>query len=305
MDSRLTYSPLTEPGQATEVEYRMEFHLFSLSTFKPHPKADQHTIEWPEHLPGKNIVLDFQICDDGLYVLCKSPKTFFHEGREADVLQGWQWTSGRRHVQLAAPDDFRFESFVLLTPSSFIVPVAIARLPELNADALRQLRWEHRLYLYSFPPLNDVPTSGEPGHWTPTHVATVDLPPFKNNLVEGVPPLHMCIRTDPPPRHYNSPYPLHAPPPFLPEPESGVAILTITLALEIFPIRHNDLDIATTFNLIVPKTTLIKLLPEPISPILKQGFSRPVPVMPWARLAPNCRLFGPDRVQTGTCEFEI
>lgn len=292
--------PVTEPGQTTRVEYRMEFHLFSLSTFEPHPKAEQHIIEFPVHLKVKDITLDFQICDDGLYVLSKSMSTFGHAGSLADLLYGWQWTTGRCHVSLEAPPHVSFESFVLLTPWSFCIPTCISRLPdaELTPENIRDLYWTSHLYLYAFPPLNDVPEAGQ-GHWTATHVSTIDMPPFKNDILSGIPPQSMCIRTDPPPRHYNSPYPLHAPPPFLPDPESGVAIINFTLQTNMFPMRNPNVDFTSMFTLIVQKKTLIKHLPEPTSPLLKQTFSRPVPVVPWKKLAPNCRLLGPDRTQTG------
>lgn len=277
----------------------MEFHLLSLSTFEPHPKAEQHIIEFPVLLKSRSIMLDFQICDDGLYVLSKGIGPLGPEGGLPDLLYGWQWTTGRRHVSLEAPDHVSFESFVLLTPWSLCIPTCVSRLPdgELTPQNIRDLFWTSHLYLYAFPPLADVPEAG--GTWTAIHVSTVDMPPFKNDVLRGVPPMQMMIRTDPPPRHYNSPYPLHAPPPFLPDPESGVAIINFTLQQHIFPVRNTGLDFSSMFTLVVQKKTLIKHLPEPTSPLLKQTFSRPVPVVSWAKLAPNSRLLGPDRVPTG------
>lgn len=297
----VSVTPIREPGHG-QFQAMMELHLFSLSTFEPHPKAERHIIEFPQHLASDEIILDFQICDDALYVMSRGTGMFGEPDSPNSILYGWEWTTGRLHVGVEAPEHVSFESFVLLTPSSFCIPVTIARLPDaalapddLTPAAFRQLFWTHHLYLYAYPPLGDHAGSG---HWTAQHVSTVDMPPIKNRFLQGVPPMAMGIRTDPPPRTFNSPYPLHAPPPYLPDPESGVAIITFALQAHFFPMFNPELPDNPVFTLIVYKSTLAKLLPEPTSPLLKQAFSRPVPVMPFKRLAPDCRLLGPDRVPT-------
>ncbi|CAK9784540.1 hypothetical protein CC85DRAFT_283040 [Cutaneotrichosporon oleaginosum] len=282
----------------------MEFHLYSLSTFEPHPKAEKHIIEFPQHLDGEDIALDFQICDNALYVLSKGPGMLGRDDSPADVLYGWEWPTGRLHVSIEAPDHISFESFVLLTASSFCVTATVARVSngelapdDLTPEAFRELYWTHHLHLYAFPPISDHP-AGAP--WTAQHVSVINMPSINNRFLRGIPPMQMSIRTDPPPRTFNSPYPMHAPPPYLPDPESGVAIVTFVQQRGFFPLNPL-LPTAPTFTLIVAKATLAKLLPEPTSPLLKQTFSRPVPVVPFSRLAPDCRFFGPDRVMS--CEL--
>jgi hypothetical protein len=278
----------------------MEFHLYSLSTFKPHPKAEKHIIEFPHRLNARSIMLDFQICDDALYVMSKGMGMFGGEDGLPDLLYGWQWTTGRVHVKLQAPEQVSFESLVLLTPSSFCIPTAIARVGDgvvapndLTPATFRQLHWTHHLQLYAYPPLADHAPAGP---WTAQHVATIDMPRIKNRFLEGVPPMQMTIRTDPPPRTFNSPYPLHAPPPYLPDPESGVAIITFTLQHGFLPMRHPEMPPDPMFTLIVPKKTLAAHLPEPSSPLLRESYSEPVTVVPFDSLAPDCRFLGPDRV---------
>ncbi|BEJ12414.1 hypothetical protein CspHIS471_0208740 [Cutaneotrichosporon sp. HIS471] len=297
----VSVTPIHEPGQG-HFQAMMEFHLFSLTTYQPHSKAERHIIEFPQRLTLDEIMLDFQICDNALYIMSKGTGMFGGPNSPNDVLYGWDWTTGRLHVSLEAPEHVSFESFVLPTPSSFCITATVARLPDatlapddLTPDAFRQLFWTHHLYLYAFPPLADQP---ENGPWTAQHVSTIDMPPIKNKFLQGVPPMAMTIRTDPPPRTFNSPYPLHAPPPYLPDPESGVAIITFTLQQGLLPMINPELPENPMFTLIVLKSTLAKLLPEPTSPLLKQTFSRPVPVVPFKHLAPDCRLLGPDRVPT-------
>jgi hypothetical protein len=78
----------------------MYFHLLSLSTFEPHPRAAQAIVAWPMTLPRRRISLGFQICDDGLFVLNhKLP------GGAHDQVCGWQWTTGRLAVVSHSVDD--------------------------------------------------------------------------------------------------------------------------------------------------------------------------------------------------------
>lgn len=71
----------------------MHFHLLSLETFEPHPLARKKVLEWPETLVVPRIELSFQICDEGLFVI----KHNTPDG-PADLLCGWQWTTGRLGV---------------------------------------------------------------------------------------------------------------------------------------------------------------------------------------------------------------
>lgn len=73
--------------------WSMLFHLFSLSTFEPHPRAAFETMTWPEALSQPRISLGFQICDDGLFVLKHNAP-----GGPYDQICGWQWTTGRLGV---------------------------------------------------------------------------------------------------------------------------------------------------------------------------------------------------------------
>jgi hypothetical protein len=157
-----------------------------------------------------------------------------------------------------------FCSFVLLSASSFVIPAA--RVSD-NDDVTFHLE------LYAFPE-GDIPDKP----YTATHVATIDLP-----AVDRI--MGMSARTDPPPRHSFPEHPHRAPPPFAPHPKSGIAIFTF----ECFP------SIPTThYALFILKTTLLRYMPAPTSPLLKMPFSKPCPVIPWERIAPYCRLFGPN-----------
>ena len=71
----------------------MCFHFLSLSTFEPHPRAANPTLEWPVTLHRKKVSLGFQICDDGFFVLNHNSP-----GGPDDQVCGWQWTTGRLAV---------------------------------------------------------------------------------------------------------------------------------------------------------------------------------------------------------------
>lgn len=181
----------------------------------------------------------------------------------------------------------------MLTPWSYIVPTVVTRLnadTELNGDLddLSDLYWTLQLQLYAFPPISSDPES-EPH--IATLVATIDLPRMTSGIAHGLGPLAMTIRTDPPPRLTFPAYPLHAPPPFLPDPESGIAI--IDLAFHPW-LPRRDIPSNTRFTVVMLKSTLARYLPAPTSPLLTKPWSRPVPVIPWDTIAPEARVFGPD-----------
>lgn len=73
--------------------HTMHFHLLSLSTHEPHPRASIPVLQWPVSLLRRNISLAFQICDDGMFVLSQNIP-----GRPHCQLSGWQWTTGRLAV---------------------------------------------------------------------------------------------------------------------------------------------------------------------------------------------------------------
>jgi hypothetical protein len=74
-------------------QHDMYFHLKSLSTFEPHPRAPADPLKWPQELPRRSVQLGFQICDDGLFVLRHNQRI-----GSTDRLCGWQWTTGRLAV---------------------------------------------------------------------------------------------------------------------------------------------------------------------------------------------------------------
>lgn len=71
----------------------MHFHLLTLSTFQPHPRAAETILDWPLTMARRKISLGFQICDDGFFVLNHNIP-----GGPHDQLCGWQWTTGRLAV---------------------------------------------------------------------------------------------------------------------------------------------------------------------------------------------------------------
>ncbi|GFZ49682.1 hypothetical protein JCM24511_07084 [Saitozyma sp. JCM 24511] len=274
-------------------QHTMVIHLLSLSTFEPHPRASRPVLEWPVPLYRRKISLGFQICDDGLFILHHN-----QPGPSHDMVCGWQWTTGRLAVTLRAFPTMSFESFVLLTPWSFVVPSVLAHLDPQSflherLDDPSDLTWTHHLHLYAFPPFSSTePADGSDPHPPPhtaTHVATIDLLPFHVDPMHDMPPPRLNIRTDPPPRHSFPTHPKDSPMQFHPDPESGLCVMEILCQMPGGRDPH--------YVMCFPKSALTQYLPAPTSPLLRQAFPRPAPVVPWSTLAPNVRLFGPDLEQ--------
>ncbi|ORY34688.1 hypothetical protein BCR39DRAFT_462572 [Naematelia encephala] len=283
---------LVEVRASASRQFKMYIHLLTLSTFLPHPEARKPVIEWPSALNRRIIKLGFQICDDGLFILYHNVRGGAH-----DQLCGWQWTTGRHGVTIRAFPTMSFESFVLLSPSAFVIATIVTHLDpqsevieELNnAD---DLSFTHHLHLYAFPPLGSIPVSDNPSEpfpppHTAVHVATLDLPKFYVNISEQIPPPRLLIRTDPPPRHTLPQHPRDNLPAFHPTPQSGVMMVE-------FFCQMPDTERDPHYIMAVLKSTLIQYLPAPTSPLLFQAFPRPAPVVPWPVLAPFVRLLGPD-----------
>jgi len=184
-----------------------------------------------------------------------------------------------------------FESFVLLTPSSFVIPTIITHIDPNSQTAEEldnpsDLSWTHHLRIYAFPLFKPFSQSEVPPSHTPVHVATIDLPRFHVDILQNIPPPRLNIRTDPPPRHR---YPKHPETPvsFLPDPESGI------VTMEVFCQTPDD-EPDPHFAFVTLKKTLINYLPAPTSPLLSQAFPRPAPIVSWETIAPKMRMFGPD-----------
>ncbi|OCF35179.1 hypothetical protein I316_03221 [Kwoniella heveanensis BCC8398] len=282
---------LAESRRGSRRQYTLHLHLLTLSTFEPHPLAAKPVLEWPVRLPHKVSTLGFQICDDGLFVLRNSGAAM------KDHLCGWQWTTGRLAVTVKPGGVSTFESFVLLSPSSFIIPSVATRLrpdsliQDNLADA-RDLVFSHHLLLYAFPPFSSVPLKeGEP-HPPPHNaiqVAVIDLPQFHIDIEGELPPPRMTVRTDPPPRYTFPTHPPEMPQPFLPDPESG------TIIVEFYCQPMNELfGRPPHYVMFALKKTFLAYLPAPASPLLFQAFPRPAPVLSWDTIAPKVRMIGPD-----------
>jgi hypothetical protein len=198
-----------------------------------------------------------------------------------------------------------FESFVLLTPSSFVIPTIITHLDTLSdtqdeLDNPSDLSFTHHLHIYAFPPfsavkLNPNPSEPLPPPHTAIHIATLDLPRFHVDFSAHIPPPHLTIRTDPPPRYTLPTHPEHGVSSWMPTPESGVLII------EVF--CHDPVEINPHFVMICLKSTLIQYLPAPTSPLLFQAFPRPAPVVSWQTLSPNVRMFGPNAEASCECSL--
>jgi hypothetical protein len=195
-----------------------------------------------------------------------------------------------------------FESFVLLTPWSFVVPSVLAHLDPQSflherLDDPSDLTWTHHLHLYAFPPFSSTEPADRsdphPPPHTATHVATIDLLPFHVDPMHDMPPPRLNIRTDPPPRHSFPTHPKDSPMQFHPDPESGLCVMEILCQMPGGRDPH--------YVMCFPKSALTQYLPAPTSPLLRQAFPRPAPVVPWSTLAPNVRLFGPDLEQACEC----
>ncbi|WRT69747.1 uncharacterized protein IL334_006738 [Kwoniella shivajii] len=278
----------TSPRNST-----LHIHLLTLSTFQPHPLAAQSTLDWPVTLHTRVSALGFQICDDGLYVLRNN------SSGSKDHLVGWQWTTGRMALTLKAPAVSTFESFILLTPTSFLIPSVHTRLrpDSLIQDDLadaRDLIFTHHLHIYAFPPFSTSQIKeGEPlppAH-SPTHIAVIDLPKFLIDLDEDLPPPRMTIRTDPPPRSQFPSHPKENPQQFIPDPESGIIIMEFYCQPLNAIFGQNNRPHFVLFSL---KKTFLAYLPAPTSPLLVQAFPRPAPVIKWKSIADKVRFIGPD-----------
>lgn len=196
-----------------------------------------------------------------------------------------------------------FESFVLISSSSFVIPTIITHLDPFSEtqDELENasdLSWTHHLHLYAFPPFSSVPVPENssdpmPPPHTATHVATIDLPRFHIDIAAHIPPPRLSIRTDPPPRHTFPSHPAGGVTQFTPTPESGLAVVEFRCQSPEDPDAH--------YVMLLSKSTLAQYLPAPTSPLLQQQFPRPAPVVPWSTLAPYVRLFGPD--MQPSCEY--
>ncbi|KAL7425252.1 hypothetical protein Q5752_000940 [Cryptotrichosporon argae] len=284
---------LAETRQTTRRTFKLHFHLLALSTFEPHPLAAQPVLDFPDHVSRRRPSLGFQICDDGFYVL------YHNAGANVrDRVHGWQWTTGRHAVVAQGFGTWSFESMVLLTPSSFIIPAVQAHLDPASvvADELDNaidLSFTHHLLLYAFPPLAAAGAGAPsaPPH-TATHVATIDLPSFRVDLGADIPPPRIGVRTDPPPRRTFPAHPRTGPAPFVPAPESGILVLP-------FYCQNGHTGADPHYIMVTLKHTLARLLPSPDSPLLRLAFPRPAPVVPWAQFAPDVRLFGPNLESSG------
>jgi hypothetical protein len=272
----------------------MKFHMLSLTTLERHPRAISQIIQWPVPLARKSIQLEFQICDDGFYVLKKGG----HQD-DSEQICGWQWTTGRLAVVAKPPHSSSFEALILLTPSSFIVPTVVTHINgdieslegEIDVDSV--LSWTHHLRVYAFPPLAnhtpdpDSPEPHAPSH-TAVHVATVDLPKFFTALNQNMPPPRLTLRCDPPPRNTFPTHPSsasHGPPPFVPDPRTGIFVVE-------FYCQHPDPEVEDPhYTMIFLKETLLRLLPPSSSPLLSMAFPRPAPIVAWETIAPEVRLF--------------
>ncbi|KAK8849728.1 hypothetical protein IAR55_005063 [Kwoniella newhampshirensis] len=283
---------VAEARPTTTGTFSLHFHLLKLSTFTPHPLAAQTVLDWPHTIHrNRGASLGFQICDDGLFVLRNNVQG------SRDQLCGWQWTTGRLAVTLRPAAVSTFESFVCLTPSSFIVPTVATRIrPDSTIqDDLanpNDLEFTLHLMLYAFPPFSAVPIkegSPVPPPHTAIHVTTIDLPRFKVDFDIELPPPRMTVRTDPPPRHTPPTHPVGSPQAFLPDPESGVVVLEFYCQPLGGPMGRQP-----HFVLFTLKKTLLSYLPAPTSPLLFQAFPRPAPVVPFSVIAPKVRMIGPN-----------
>ncbi|ORX37649.1 hypothetical protein BD324DRAFT_579245 [Kockovaella imperatae] len=275
--------------------WTMHLHLMSLSTFEPHPLARQSVLDWPWTLGRQSVNLAFQICDDGLYVLSMN-----QSNETSGTLCGWQWTTGWRAISLRSAGTVSFESFVLLTPTSFAVPVVMTHL-DMTSGALGELNnpidlsFTHHIQLYAFPPFSstDVPAANSsepmPPPRTPTHIKTIDLPDFYYDLVAGIGPPRLDIRTDPPPRTTFPTFQDGHIQPFVPDPKTGLIIMNVTCQNAG---EFSEIDVH--FVICMLKETLTKHLPPPTSPLLTKEFARPSTVVRWESIQDDVRIFGPD-----------
>ena len=191
-----------------------------------------------------------------------------------------------------------FESFVMLTPSSFMVPIVHTRLDTMSGrndvlNDISDLSWTHHLNIYAFPPLSSTPVSDDPSEpHTPPHTATLvrtlDMPLFDIDLTDERPPPRMAIRADPPPRTEFPTHPVENVQPFVPQPTSGTIIIEFACQTQAMPFPH--------YVLAVPRKTLLRYIPPRDSLLLRQARPGPAGVVSWDTLRPDVRLFGPDMI---------
>lgn len=297
------------------ITYCMEIHLLSLSTFKPHPRAETPVLNFHPVRYQTTSNLEFQICDDMLFVLRKQhmrdiamPRVHL---RIPDQLIGWQWTTGRKCVELVSAAKQELGSFQLLTPTSFIVTAyrAVAEVEDAH-----DLQFSHHLDLYAFPPASQLPSDSE-RRWRPTCVRTFDLPRFTTDLRNNVLPPQLMVRVEPPPRQTFPEYPLHAPPPFVPDPASGVVL--VSARQQLLNIEEPDDVDVLHFMFVFPKPLLISYLPRVAdldARLARNALIPPAAVtisdeqlaelwadvprsVPWDELAPHVRALGPRHPQ--------
>lgn len=295
--------------------YCMEIHLLSLSTFKPHPRAQVPVLTFHPTRWQTTSNLEFQICDDSLFVLRKQtvrdmalPRVHV---RIPDQLVGWQWTTGRMCMELTSAAKQELQSFQLLTPTSFIVTAyrAVA-----EVDDAHDLEFSHHLDLYAFPRFDTLPQDTE-RRWRPTCIKTFDLPRFTTDLRNNILPPQMSVRVEPPPRQNFPQHPLHAPPPFVPDPATGVVLVSVRQQL--LNLEVPDEGETLHFMFVFPKPLLISHMPQVAD--YEERLSRNSLIPPlaatisaeelaelwadvprsvsWAELAPHVRALGPRHPQ--------
>lgn len=197
-----------------------------------------------------------------------------------------------------------FESFILLSPSSLVIPAVVSGVDP-DSDIQHQLEngddliFRHELRLYAFPPLSTISTPA-PGSSAPvppphagTHVATLDLPEFYTNLGRNIPPPRLIIRADPPPRRTLPTHPLGVTglQQFVPEPTSGVVVVE-------FLCQMPDMMVNPHYVMLVMKEYLSSFCLMSMAAIQSQVFPRQAPVIAWETIRHHVRLFGPNLRQS-------
>jgi len=186
-----------------------------------------------------------------------------------------------------------FESLILLTPWSFIIPTIVTHLDVTSPNQddptdVSDLSWTHHLHVYAFPPLSSVtirPGEPSPPPHSAVHVKTLDLPRFLVDIRRMIPPPRLSIRADPPPRTNPPTHPEGQVAPFQPLPESGIYIVDVYCQMP---------DSMPHYQIFLEKATLSQYLPSPDSGLLRTAFPRPAVPISWADLAPKVRMWGPD-----------
>lgn len=202
---------------------------------------------------------------------------------------------------LKALQTMTFESFVMLTPTSFIIPIVQTRIDitsgrNANLTDLSDLFWTHHLCIYAFPPFSTFPVSSDPSEpVAPPHTATlvriIDMPTFHVDIQNDIPPPRMNIRADPPPRADAPTHPIENVQPFLPEPKSGTYTIEFSCSTPEIPFPH--------FVMVIPKRALLPYVPPRDSPMLRQARPKPMPIVAWDTFRHDVRLFGPKMMPAG------